>query len=1224
VEGLSNQPISIVADPNNAARVWIARTGQGVFYSDNEGVSWEQRINGLTNPNVITLEMAPDDPDVIFAGCRPGGSSNVFKTTNGGATGWSALGEITGQEVHDIETPGAGSNVLLAACGGGIYKSVDGGQNWELKQSGEAQDIARDPNPSHPSWFFAVTKTKVWKSTNDGLTWTELPPLPAGADLRKVAVSPSTRVYVAAAPPSQRRGEYWCGVYWKDDPEPGWHSVGPDDGLYDMWATSLALDLRSSNILLYGTATCLYRSTDYGASWTSSVSGMRQTYPSAFNPCLPGALFAKGVLINANPVGGDASHGVVVYRSTNSSGGWDNIYSHSCYGTTKEYPVDSPRGARTMVVHPQDASRVYLTYESSGLDDHWNASTSDGGRTWWDHHYNSACMEQAIAVDSYQEAAYVAGDNPEFMVTINGGRDWNGLDVSPGGALSVASFPKDMGQVFLGTGLYGVYRSSNFGQNWEQVGLQGKSVVGLAIDNLNRAIIYAGSQGVASPGVHKSTNDGGSWTPMSSGLDYPSVTSLASDPAEPAIVYAATRSGGPPQRWEGHCFVTVDGAAQWSELPQIPNTRYIYDLQIDYHQPDKLYAVSFEYDPNPGGVGFIPTGVYSLTPTYQFKPLTSANSNASDYNSQRKLIRQEGTTNLHAVYHSGSASTHNIYYTSSSDGGSTWSPKVLLGQGKDPTLALDDVGNPQVIWLSDNGNQLLYAYRQGGVWSASQTIYSVGAAQKIGPPAFCVVTSLAGCRGHVVFDWWNGLNPPRASYAVKYGWLSLNASGTLQNVGNIENAGSAVCSRPSIAVYNGNFMGQSGYSLHVAWTKGNYVYYSAKRLDSGPWSSPVTKVSTAVGSHDPSVEAYGDRVHVAWVEPATATKVMHRSRFLPDGMWDFAETVTQSSYECASPQMVSGSYCFWSQKDNGVNWEIYYSWWSPSGWNTPINLSSTPQRSFGSHAALMPTPMGSQIYCFWTEDDAAPYQEYFAQTAGPLGGFFTLDAGREQASPYTVHRGGYLQYDSLMEKTVDTSGTYLSYRFEHLDPRRLYLVRASYYQETGSPAVLEVKVDGSVFANVAVPNRSVIRGEAWVPSELYADSVVEFVIRKKSGTLGTLGYLELCQAEPKGKGGPQSSGLADLSLPKEFSLGPGYPNPMSSEARIEYALPKASSVDLTVYNISGQVVRRLLSEPSKSPGRYSVRWDGRNGLSQRVPAGVYFYRLNAGSFSETRKLVVIR
>jgi flagellar hook assembly protein FlgD len=81
---------------------------------------------------------------------------------------------------------------------------------------------------------------------------------------------------------------------------------------------------------------------------------------------------------------------------------------------------------------------------------------------------------------------------------------------------------------------------------------------------------------------------------------------------------------------------------------------------------------------------------------------------------------------------------------------------------------------------------------------------------------------------------------------------------------------------------------------------------------------------------------------------------------------------------------------------------------------------------------------------------------------------------------------------------------------------------------------------------------------------------------------------------------------------------------MTSEARIDFALPKASAVDLSVYNISGQVVKRLVSEASKAPGRYSICWDGRNDQGYKVPGGVYFYRLKAGGFAETKKLVVVR
>ena len=1203
------QPIAIITDPNNAAHVWIARTGQGVFYSENEGLSWEQRIIGLTNLNLLTLEMAPDDPDVIFAGCRPSGSSNVFKTTDGGATGWLALGEITGQEVHDIETLGAGSNVLLAACGGGIYKSVDGGQSWQLKYAGEAEDIARNPNVT--GVFYAVlagANGVVLETTDDGESWISMGL--TGKWFKKVAVSRSSWIFVAA----EGNFAFEGGLWWKD-PVSGWHKVTSDEGIYDPLGISVLADLNpaSPDFVLYSTRTGLYRSADRGASWGQSVSGMRLTHPASFSSSQPGGIFAKAIRFAMAPwVGTDSA--MVVYQSTNNGTDWKMLYSCPTY-------EQGARGSHTLVVHPEDASRIYLVFES-GMDYHVFSSSTDGGKHWIGQGMpgSTASMFQALAVDQNLNYAYLLNDyDVRFWRTFNG-IQWNpvpgGLDVTNPNC--AASFPAPTGTIFVGTGgetppYHGIFRSQDNGNSWTQVGLAGNKVTSLAIDNLTPSIVIAGVHDGPELGVHKSTDNGGSWLNMSDGITHLPVKSLASDPAEPAVVYAANHSGG-PGNWIGHFYVTVDGARQWTEITGTPPFKEIYDLQIDYNQPDKVYAVTTD-----GNYNFdaqqIPkaTGLYTHTPAWQFKSLTSASSNASDYNSQRKLVRQEWTSNLHAVYHSGNASEHNVYYVSSTDGGATWSRKILLGSGMHPAIALDDVGNPQVIWLDDLEQQLRYAYCQGGVWSAAQTIFSVSGSDKIGPPAFCAVPYVVGSRGHVVFNWKSGIG---SSTAIKYGWFTLNASGTLQSVANVDNGSnsSSTCLFPSIAYSNGS----EGAYLHASWSKGSNVYYSYKQLDTGPWNN--TRISqTQVTNAHPNIEFYGGNVNVAWVVTSSPNRIINRFRGFPYGTWSNYLPVSQAA-GCASPQMAAGAYCVWNEGD----YEVYYAYRVNGVWQPKINLSNTSQCSVSPQVAFMPWMMGTTIFCFWTENDAAPYQEFFTTTIGPLAAFYTVDAGLVDPSPYTVHRGGYLQYTQEPEKTVDTDSSYLSYRFDRLDPKMLYLVRASYYQETGSPAGLEVKVDGAVFANVAVPNRSVLRGEAWLPSELYADSVVEIVIRKKSGTLGTLGYLELCQAEPKGKGGPQSSGLSDLSLPRKFSLGAGYPNPMTSEARVDYALPKTSSVDLTVYNISGQLVRRLKSETNQAPGRYSVRWDGRNESGHRVPGGVYFYRLSAGSFVETKKLVVVR
>lgn len=83
------------------------------------------------------------------------------------------------------------------------------------------------------------------------------------------------------------------------------------------------------------------------------------------------------------------------------------------------------------------------------------------------------------------------------------------------------------------------------------------------------------------------------------------------------------------------------------------------------------------------------------------------------------------------------------------------------------------------------------------------------------------------------------------------------------------------------------------------------------------------------------------------------------------------------------------------------------------------------------------------------------------------------------------------------------------------------------------------------------------------------------------------------------------------------------PNPFSEQTLICYQLTLQGPVRLVVYNISGQVVRVLVKEAKKA-GSYQAVWDGKNGFGQKVGSGVYFVRLDAGNYSETRKVVLIR
>ncbi len=90
------------------------------------------------------------------------------------------------------------------------------------------------------------------------------------------------------------------------------------------------------------------------------------------------------------------------------------------------------------------------------------------------------------------------------------------------------------------------------------------------------------------------------------------------------------------------------------------------------------------------------------------------------------------------------------------------------------------------------------------------------------------------------------------------------------------------------------------------------------------------------------------------------------------------------------------------------------------------------------------------------------------------------------------------------------------------------------------------------------------------------------------------------------------------TLPKVFALGQNYPNPFNPTTTIQYTLPHKANVKLTVYNILGQKVTTLVNT-EQSAGEYSVKWDGALAAS-----GMYFYKLNTGETSISKKMILLK
>ena len=97
-------------------------------------------------------------------------------------------------------------------------------------------------------------------------------------------------------------------------------------------------------------------------------------------------------------------------------------------------------------------------------------------------------------------------------------------------------------------------------------------------------------------------------------------------------------------------------------------------------------------------------------------------------------------------------------------------------------------------------------------------------------------------------------------------------------------------------------------------------------------------------------------------------------------------------------------------------------------------------------------------------------------------------------------------------------------------------------------------------------------------------------------------------------------------LPETFALFSNYPNPFNPRTVIEYAVPASGAgeaVRLEVYNIVGQRVR-LLVDARQAAGFYRVTWDGTNEAGMPVASGVYVYRLQAGRFSQVRRMLLLK
>lgn len=110
-------------------------------------------------------------------------------------------------------------------------------------------------------------------------------------------------------------------------------------------------------------------------------------------------------------------------------------------------------------------------------------------------------------------------------------------------------------------------------------------------------------------------------------------------------------------------------------------------------------------------------------------------------------------------------------------------------------------------------------------------------------------------------------------------------------------------------------------------------------------------------------------------------------------------------------------------------------------------------------------------------------------------------------------------------------------------------------------------------------------------------------------------------------GGTQVPVLVDDLQPgviKDFRLEQNYPNPFNPSTMIKFSVPEFAKISLRIYDILGREVKTLVNGDLKTPGAYSVEWNGTDNYGSKVSSGIYFYSLESGSIKVTRKMMMLK
>jgi photosystem II stability/assembly factor-like uncharacterized protein len=608
---------------------YVTDAYKGLFFSHDRGLTWEpsneeiDRLEGTTIVPIFSATVDPHNPDIVWIGTQFSG--HIYKSTNGGLT-WTQMDNGVepnqGHSFRGFTIDPRSSDIVYAAAeveahvfrdtgrmpdaregrqGGRVYRSVDGGESWELIWEGVALARYVWIDPTNPDVLYVSTGffdrsplnepenpvatdcggIGVLKSFDGGQTWIELgheqgiknlqiSSLYMKPDDPQTLLAGGGTFYVGPVFVDGVETEHG-GVYLTTDGGESWEAVLENEVI-----TSVEYCQKDPQIAYAGGAKAVYRSDDGGYTWQRFGDETRGTWgPSGLNPGVPVDIQAdpgdcSRLFIN-NYVGGN-------FLSTNGAETWALA--------TQGYSGAAPT---RVIADPNDPWHVLAASRMAPFVSH------DGGLAWEGLLYPELLSGiRAMDLDPSDSDHILASADvvlAPILETFDGGKRWeprldwvnrlphgtNEADWAPLRVSRIAFAPSNPSIVYAATlhapadpdlplpegwrfdGM-GVYRSTDGGQTWEPANDDTTDELGvgcIAVDPTDAQTVYAGAY--FDRGLFKTSDGGVNWTPINEGLPQPyrHFEAIAVDPSNPQVLYAGGRQG---------VFKSTEGGALWVQL----------------------------------------------------------------------------------------------------------------------------------------------------------------------------------------------------------------------------------------------------------------------------------------------------------------------------------------------------------------------------------------------------------------------------------------------------------------------------------------------------------------------------------------------------------------------------------------------------------------------------------------------------------------------------------